>query len=372
MAYKRSLVSLILVPLFFALAAYYFLPPYDFDLYRHYDAYRYFIELKEFKYGVKDLYLPSLFYLGAIFDFNPEYLAFISNFLLYFTLMYLCHCMTRDVGLSDEVAFLFLFLFILTNSLVLYSGLRYSTGLSFSLLFAYFYFYKSNSVRAFFFLALAVLSHVSFLFLLLVFFVYKLFVIKVESRLYFVGMIVFFIIFGFFFAEGFVNHGFIFIQELSGIYLGAETYTTGEWGADRLVNSGLNSTGILIENLKKYSIFFLVLYSNLAILKSKSKINNFEKFFILFSSLTCLLIKYDVLYLRYADYALMLSLLWLCQRRVVSLKLNSVHFLFVMFFCRVVFVRYIELKYYSDYFIDSYSIDNFAFGLGVFNAVLQN
>ncbi|EFO2784876.1 O181 family O-antigen polymerase, partial [Escherichia coli] len=65
------------IALFFSILGYSFTPPFEFDLYRHYESYEYYLQYNEFLYPIKDFYLSFLFLIGKNLSLKKEFLYFI-------------------------------------------------------------------------------------------------------------------------------------------------------------------------------------------------------------------------------------------------------------------------------------------------------
>ncbi|EER0088477.1 O181 family O-antigen polymerase, partial [Escherichia coli] len=134
---------------------------------------------------------------------------------------------------------------------------------------------------------------------------YKLF----NSRLNAIIMIFTSVIAGLYFVEPIVAFAVIGVEKLFNIYIGAETYTSGLWGADRVTLHGFSQTGIMFENIKLgISILIPVIISITFILNKDYGKNELTKLFVACSIIFFIFIPFDTVYLRY-QYLLIVTAL---------------------------------------------------------------
>ncbi|EOS0073159.1 O181 family O-antigen polymerase, partial [Escherichia coli] len=297
------------IALFFSILGYSFTPPFEFDLYRHYESYEYYLQYNEFLYPIKDFYLSFLFLIGKNLSLKKEFLYFISILIYYTSILTVVLKLKKNVPLTGTYFFIIFVLFILNNTVVEITGLRFTTALGFISLFIYYNYIESRKKTSYFFLFLSVLSHFSVIILPIVIILLRLLYKLFNSRLNAIIMIFTSVIAGLYFVEPIVAFAVIGVEKLFNIYIGAETYTSGLWGADRVTLHGFSQTGIMFENIKLgISILIPVIISITFILNKDYGKNELTKLFVACSIIFFIFIPFDTVYLRY-QYLLIVTAL---------------------------------------------------------------
>lgn len=299
-------------PLFCAIIASTFTPPFEFDLYRHYESYDYYCRNQSIAFSIKDLYLPTINYLGCNLGFTHKFIYFISTILYYFTVCYIIKKLFDTSGTYFLKLCLILIL-ILTNNFVDISGIRFPVALAFSYLY-FFYLPKNKGGIVYLFMALAILSHFSMLILIFIHFTF-LMLRGIFTRNFSIIISSITLVIGLFFVKPIVELSLLAFQNFLGIYIGAETYTSGEWGADRLDIQGYNSTGVFVEKFKLYYNVFIIWISIILFSKNVYYKTNYYKIFIISTCILFLFIPFDTIFYRYQFFVIFLSVLLLYEQR---------------------------------------------------------
>lgn len=312
---KKEKDLIIYAALFFAIFSTGFTPPFEFDLYRHYEAYEFYCKYGEPLYLTKDIYLLGLTYVGCQLGQSKDIIYFVSALIYYVTIFYILRTIFKEPGwLFTKLSIAIIVFF--TNSLVEISGLRFTTGLAFSYLYLLSLSRGEMQIKQFAFLFFAIFSHFSMAILLVVHIIFKYFNFFKTSK-HHIMFVTFFMLFGLFLVRPIIGEVLVQFQNLTGFYIGAETYTTGEWGADRLDVQKFNKTGVLVEQFKLYfnitvTWFSLILFS--CFIKQRS-----STYYLLVCCTIILFvfIPFDTVYFRYQLFTILLSVLLLFEQRYV-------------------------------------------------------
>ncbi|HEF8780570.1 TPA: EpsG family protein [Providencia rettgeri] len=309
---KKDLI--LYFPIFCSIIAITFTPPFDFDLYRHYEAYDYYCRYNDSFFSMKDLYLPSLNYLGCKFGFSHNFIYFTTVIIYYYIICYIIKETFTQPGWYVLKLILTLLL-ILTNNLVEVSGIRYAIALAFSSLYFMNVSKGNEKFSTYVFIALAILSHFSMIILVLIHILFKntkeLFNSKCSIILVTISLLI-----GLLFIKPLLELSILSFQDIIGISIGAETYTSGEWGADRLKIQGFNSTGIFVESFKLYYNIFVAWLSIVLFSITLPYKSSCYKLLVLCSCIIFLFTSFDTIYFRYQYFLIFLSVLLLYEQRL--------------------------------------------------------
>lgn len=312
--------------IFFVLISYYFTPPEEFDLYRHYESFEYFLINSEPLHKLKDLYLLSLFNIGEYLNIKKEFLYATSTIIYYYIITSILISLLIKNDIRDKTLILILsFLYLFSNTLVEISGLRFTTGLAFSILFLYnFFLVKNKRISIYIYMLLAILSHFSLMIIPITILIYKLLSkLFIDNKLS-IFLLFFTLLLGLFFINDLISILIINIENITGLYIGAETYTNGAWGINRLDIQKYNSTGFFVEKSKLYiTILISLIISIILIFSKKDYLNNLSKYLILLTSISFLLIDFDTIYFRYQSLLTIITLMAITTNKIDYKKLNS-------------------------------------------------
>ncbi|MFU9077442.1 hypothetical protein ACNART_14570 [Proteus sp. LHD240705] len=311
---------------FFALISYYFTPPEEFDLYRHYESFEYFLINSEPLHKLKDLYLLSLFNIGEYLNIKKEFLYATSTIIYYYIITSVLISLLIKNDIRDKTLILILsFLYLFSNTLVEISGLRFTTGLAFSILFLYkFFLVKNKKTSIYIYMLLAILSHFSLMIIPITILIYKLLSKLFIDNKFSIFLLFFTLLLGLFFINDLISILIINIENTTGLYIGAETYTDGAWGINRLDIQKYNSTGFFVEKSKLYiTILISLIISIILIFSKKDYLNDLSKYLILLTSISFLLIDFDTIYFRYQSLLTIITLMTITTNKIDYKKLNS-------------------------------------------------
>lgn len=362
-AYKRYRSSVIVVCLFLSSFTLYFVPPENFDLYRHYEAYKYYLSYGNYLYNIKDLYLVLLFKFGAMLELNGEFMFYISSFIYYFSCLSIALSISNICSSSKLKLISIAFFLIFSNTLLNVSGLRFTTGVAFILLSVYFDFFLERKKYAFIFFVLAALSHISLLYYFIVRLSYAV-LHRFDNKKLWCSLPLISLLVGFSFFSNFIGYFFKMIETITGLYLGAEAYTTGEWGADSLQIRGYSSIGIFVLKAKEYIITLVCLAACTTFYKNSFNLNLY-KIFVLHSSFSFLLYDFGTMYMRYQTVSFMILILLLFSPSFLKKAFNWPNIIGCLVFIKIVFDLSTDAIVYYSYFINSYMNAESVLGLGL-------
>lgn len=363
---KKDLI--LYFPIFCAIIAVTFSPPFEFDLYRHYEAYDYYCRYNESLFSVKDFYLPSLNYLGCEFGLSHKFIYFTTVFIYYYIICYIIKETFIEPGWYI-LKFILTLILILTNNLVEVSGIRYAISLAFASLYLMSASRDKKSFNTYIFMALAICSHFSMAILVVIHFMFKL-VKKSFNAKRSIVLVTISLLLGLFLIKPMVELSLITFQNLIGISIGAETYTSGEWGSDRLKLQGFNSTGVFVESFKLY---FNVLIAWLTVILFSVTLpykSNFYKLLVLCSCILFLFISFDTIYFRYQFIIVFLSILLLYEQRLILP--NKIRVILIILLLSRLSLQYAQgfLSNYKLFILDVFSPSKIL-NLGVIPQILQ-
>lgn len=306
---KNKKLLPLFVGLFFAILSYQFVPLTEFDLYRHYESYGYFLQHGDFLYKTKDLYLESLFYFGRFFSLNKEFIYFISVVIYYTCMMTVIMKLKAKLQLDGLFFYVVLFLFLFSNTVVEITGIRFTTALGFICLFIYYSYFEERKGISYFFLIFAVLSHFSLIILPAVILMKNLIQRVFYSRKLLVFIVFFSIFSGFYLVEPIVSSILLGIEQILNVNIGAATYTSGMWGADRVELHGYSQSGILYEKIKLAVSIMIQFVLTLSFILDKNFIkDNLMKLFVACSITIYIFIPFDTVYMRYQFLLVVIAL----------------------------------------------------------------
>lgn len=307
---KNKKGTSLFIALFFGIMGYKFSPPMEFDLYRHYESYEYYLQYNEFLYRIKDLYLEGLFFIGKSLSLKKEFLYF-TSIVIYYTCILTIVLKLRNRTPLKGVYFFFIFtLFLLTNTIIEITGLRFTTALGFASLFIYYRFIELRKGLSYFFILIAVLSHFSVIILPVVIIVLRLLHKLFNSRFCSIIILLTSVIAGLYFVESVVAFSLLSIEQIFNVYIGAETYTSGLWGADRVTLHGFSQTGIIFEKIKLgISIVIPMIISITFILDRDYGRDELAKLFVACSAIFFIFIPFDTVYMRYQYLLIIIALI---------------------------------------------------------------
>lgn len=340
---------IIFIPLFLSILAFNFVPPYEYDLYRHFEVYN------NIKLGNNsthyDLFLNSLFQLGVFFNLHSGYIPFFSCFIIYYSISYVFYDMYRDVRLSSVKYLTLYFVFIISVPIILYTGVRFSTGIAFFILGVYLL-SKGKVTKGSVLLILSSICHFSMIMVILVYLVSILiskFKIKYTHKVLYMLLCMLLS-----FNNDIVLSLIIYIinlfNELVGINIDINTYVLGRYGAER--SSSFNSTGLIIYNLSVYLKLVLILIFYFSFIKLNDRLSIFN---MILSGVCVILIPYATLYGRYSQILVIMLLISIMSSFADGVRNWKLYIIITGFLLYFSFFRMIEIKENYSVFINSYS-----------------
>ncbi|STO56904.1 EpsG family protein [Grimontia hollisae] len=361
--------NVLFFPLFLSIVSFGFQPPYEFDLYRHYETFDQFCKFSYEISFIKDLYLPFLNYIGCYFGFTHKFIYVVTVFIYYFIVCFII----KDFfsGHNNDHIYVKFFLcafLILNNNLVEISGLRFPASLSFSILYLWRETKGKKDLIQYVLLALSILSHFSMIILVVMNLAFKLSG-SLFSRYKSIVAVSLSLILGLLLVKPFVSLLLVTVQNKIGFYIGAETYTSGEWGAERIEIQGYNSTGAFVERFKLYYNVF-VLWVIIVILALSASFNskNITRLTV-FTCVCFIFIPFDTIYFRYQNIPQILSVFIIYEHRN-NLKKFTICLLIILIFSKLILQYLIGfLSSYSIY-IKSIILEYEIFNYGIFMQLL--
>lgn len=336
--------------IFFSLISYYFIPPEEFDLYRHYESFEYFLLNSEPLHKLKDLYLLSLFNISEYLNIKKEFLYATSVIIYYYIITSVFISLLRTNNINDKKLILILsFLYLFSNTPVEISGLRFTTGLAFSILFLHKYFIvKNKKISIYTYMLLAILSHFSLIIIPITILIYKLFYKLFFDKKFSIFLLFFTLLLGLFFINDLISILIINIEDITGLYIGAEAYTNGAWGVNRLDIQKYNSTGFFVEKSKLYiTILISLIISILLIFSKENYLNSLSKYLILLTSISFLLTNFDTIYFRYQSLLTIITLMIITTNKINYKKLNSGSIILILLYIKT--LHQFSLGFISTY-----------------------
>ncbi|MEQ5433635.1 EpsG family protein [Providencia huaxiensis] len=325
---KQEKSIIFYLPLFLAVISITFSPPFDFDLYRHYDGYEYYCKYNEFPLPTKDFYLYSVTHIGCTLNL-PHQFIFFTTTIIYYSIV--CHIITNIFNDPKFIVlnFLLSLIFIFSNNLVDISGLRYPIALAFSYLFILSIAKRKSPLKIYLFLLLSAISHFSFIILLPLYLLYKVSLNIINGKNG-ILLVITCLLVGLFLIQPITGALILLIQDWSGIYIGAEVYTTGEWGSDRLTLQGYNSNGVLVEKFNLYYNIFVISTLSIFFSVSLPVKTRVYRLFIIVTSVSFLFVSFDTIYFRYQSIILFIALIMLYESRTLISKKNMLFILILL------------------------------------------
>lgn len=232
---------------------------------------------------------------------------------------------------------------------MIYTGVRFSTGLILGIYGIIYWIQYSRPVKGFIFLCLSVTAHFSMM-VILVLFLFNRFVPLLESRK--VRQVSIFIALLFlFFKNEIINIFTLLINSVNSFFgwgfISSDTYITGKWGMERAAE--LNSTGQIVLGIKSYGLLFLLVMFCWIIDLRKNK---FTTFYYLTCIVTLFTFPFYAVFDRYATFLTFLIVSYMTTIKDKNHK--ELIFLFLLFIF-LMFFRLIDLKDNILVYLYSYS-----------------
>lgn len=307
--YNRRKYAIVLLSLFLAICAYMYVP--SGDLYRYWLAHQAYIDMGYFDIFTDftfDYLIPSLSFVLAKLGFNHAFIRFVLVLLcslLYFNMIYE---FLNFVKSKVWYFLLFLISFFLFPYFAIISGIRYGTASVLFLLAIYHYLYKENSMRGYLYMILSILTHYSFIVLVLGMLLAK--TVAVSRKILLLTGI------GLLLINSQLLHHIGLFEGLS-IYSKIEAYTAGEDYINTL--SPLLKFVINMGRWVSYPLFFLLLFKI-----HPSKMRDMAYIVLL---ILCMFFPFITIFNRYMFVAILVSFLCYLKRPIWNSKL----FLYILF-----------------------------------------
>lgn len=257
---KKNKNIVFFITIFSFVMGYFFIPIYEeYDIYRHYETYKKIIFYEDInKYYTKDYYIRILILILKSLNLKENFIGGISCSILYHSLAK-CFLIASNnfKNLKSKESLFWLIISILSVPFIFYTGIRYSTAVSFYILGITKYIYEKNKAMFVLFMALSILSHFGILPIIVITLFYiinkKLFSIKVLKII----VLAFFIV-GKFNILLFIVKIIEMINLYGIVHFNIDGYIIGDWG----INYGLqmNSTGQTVFLLRKILSQIIMLY----------------------------------------------------------------------------------------------------------------
>lgn len=303
----------------FALLSVFLKIPVDWDLSRHFELY------STYQNGVSTTDVPYIglhfvFSILSLFNLSYHAIPFLFSFILYFYLSKIYLLSIEDKNNSFLYNSVILFSFLLSVPIILFTGLRFSTGI---ILFIYGVVINSNSkIKSNFYLLFSLIFHYSLLVPIILWFIcillskYKIrkntvFFLSALSLVisYYIAPI---LELAYSLIDGAISHYYNNISSLN-------YYLSGKWGLGYIEQ--LNSSGLLIFNLRLY--FFILIGFLFIHSINKKKIDNITILFSCFITILCFILSsFSELFVRYSYIAIII--IYYCSLKYESNINNKV------------------------------------------------
>ncbi|HEM7526760.1 TPA: hypothetical protein U2J52_002995 [Providencia rettgeri] len=338
-------------PLFLSILAYFFIPPIEYDLYRHYENYQVFIYFERVDF-IKDYSLLFLFYIGKLFNLAPAFLPFISCFVMYY--IWYNGLFKRISSSHNNFLFpVFFILFFISIPLVLFTGIRFALGLAF-VMQSLFFRDQGKQKLAYIFLLLAILTHFSLIVIALIIIANPI-IAKLNYSIRSIAIIA--ITFSIPFQE---EISFLIIESIQWVNnklfgweaISTETYITGKWGVNS--SNRLNEIGKLVQQIQTIGLLsIMILYHFLFAKYIEKKSNLFNN--VTFASIILCIITFNY-YAIFDRYGIIVTLL-ISYNLITYFKYKLIsHISFVIFyFTYLLLFRIIDFKNNFVVYDQSYS-----------------
>lgn len=265
---KRSKYLPLFIGLFAFCMGYFFVPSNDsYDIYRHYDNFEKLSQKIIPLYYSKDYYLKYLMILLKKIEFRSNFLGAISCFILYYLLIKSYIIILKKRVLDSKNMIFWFGTVLLSVSFIYYTGLRYSTAVSFFVYGIINLVYENKKIKGIVFLILSIMSHFGIAPLIPIVLMYLFIIKKISIRKLKIIVIVCFII-GNIISEKIILDLINFINSYGIIYFNPYTYISGEWGINYKNNA--NFIGKLISNIQVYLKILTMLYYSVINIKVNS------------------------------------------------------------------------------------------------------
>lgn len=210
-----------------------------------------------------DIFLPILVYLVSYFNLSKRVIGFTSAFILYYFILKSLYIVSKNRRIKNREILNFI-IFISSIPIISYTGVRFSTGLSFFIYGIVIFYFEKYEKSAYFFLVIAICCHYSFFFPVIIFFLcLKKLSMKKAKFILFMSIL-----------SGIIMTPEILLiiaQLINNIFdnnIISKVYITGEWGNNYLNEKSLLSKIIYYFNricetiILTYYIFGLKVYNN--------------------------------------------------------------------------------------------------------------
>ena len=319
----------------FALLSVFLKIPVDWDLSRHFELY------STYQNGVSTTDVPYIglhfvFSILSLFNLSYHAIPFLFSFILYFYLSKIYLLSIEDKNNSFLYNSVILFSFLLSVPIILFTGLRFSTGI---ILFIYGVVINSNSkIKSNFYLLFSLIFHYSLLVPIILWFIcillskYKIrkntvFFLSALSLVisYYIAPI---LELAYSLIDGAISHEYNNISSLN-------YYLSGKWGLGYIEQ--LNSSGLLIFNLRLY--FFILIGFLFIHSINKKKIDNITILFSCFITILCFILSsFSELFVRYSYIAIII--IYYCSLKYESNINNKVKIINLLIPIYIIYQQY--------------------------------
>lgn len=305
-----------------------------------------------------DLFLPIMIYIISFFKLSKRLVGLISASILYYFTLKSLFLATKNLKNKN---ILMVIIFLLCIPIILYTGVRFSTGLSFFIYGIVTFFFKKNKIKSLIFLFFSILSHFCFYYPVMIFLIY----LKISKLKQMKIFLFFSIILGFLMIPEILLNVAYFLNNFFNINLISEIYITGEWGNGYLVNKSLISKCVYYLN-RVCEVFIILYYTYYLEYINNKKLKDF--ICLISGPLYFLLFFYSEASGRYFLIILLLIVIETLNINIFIKKLNRIKllYLFILFYTNLRLIIDIYLQYKS--FIISYY--NF-FNINFLNIILN-
>ncbi|ENP0106676.1 O112ab family O-antigen polymerase [Escherichia coli] len=339
---------IITFPLMLSVLAYNFIPPETYDLYRHYENYQNFLNNNEVSF-IRDFFLYFLFTVGRFFDLNNGFIAFVSCYILYFYWLKILY-INFDYKAKKKNSPLYFLIFFITPPLVIYTGVRFSTGLILTLYGIVNWIQLRNVKLGIVYIICGLTAHFSMALIALIF-IFTSYFNNIFSNKYLRVGFVFSALLVISFNEQLVRFLTTVIEFINQLFdwnfISIDTYITGKWGLERAQE--LNSTGQLVLGIRNYGMLFLILLFCPLISFNKNKYTNF---YYVMCAVTILVFPFTAVFDRYGTFLIFFIVYYLST---LQKKTNIEIIYFLTLIVYLIFFRAIDIKDNISVYTESYS-----------------
>ena len=345
---KRTILYSLLVALFLGLMAYKFIPPSDYDLFRHHLIVRNLIG-KDFSYflnyaKVADLEFLSLLicYIVAFFK-NVDLLQFLVVFIGYFLIFYILRDYRNKTNIK-MIPFILICSFTLFsfNALSFISGLwNYLAIIIFSFSMYNEYEKKGNKVFCYFLYGLTLLLHNSMIFPLAVLIIYKSFKNKLNIKSIIVIILLFItptVILNF------INN----IVDINVLKTISNTYNS-YFTHDAYMYKFYGGKVFIMEMLKLFIILLSIFFQN-----QKSKINNINGYIFLLTIAVILMIPKSIVMIRFIMLIQFVGIVPMINS-LEKINRNKIIYIYIIIISIIIYILYFIKLFHFQNFGDLFS-----------------